>query len=141
MRYTLRMPRTPISIDESLIDEQFVRSPGPGGQNVNKVATAVQLRYALGKAELPEDMRHRLVRLAGSQLTRAGELIIQANRFRSQARNRADARSRLLSLLQKAAFRPRVRVATKPTRAAKERRLETKRQRSAIKQQRREDSY
>jgi ribosome-associated protein len=141
MRYTLRMPRIPISIDESLIDEQFVRSPGPGGQNVNKVATAVQLRYALRKAGFPEDMRRRLERFAGAQLTRDGELLIQASRFRSQARNRADARDRLLALLQKAAIRPRARVATKPTRAAKERRLETKRQRSTLKQQRRDDSY
>ena len=131
------MLRGPLAIDESLIDEQFVRSPGPGGQNVNKVATAVQLRYALSRAVLPEDTRRRLARLAGSHLTRDGDLVIEANRFRSQARNRVDARERLMALLRKAAVRPRVRIATAPSRAARERRLNEKRQRAELKRQRR----
>jgi ribosome-associated protein len=134
------MPRAPIAVDESLIEEQFVRSPGPGGQNVNKVATAVQLRYALNRAALPADVVSRLKRLAGSQLTREGELIIQASRFRSQARNRAEARERLAGLLRKAAIRPRARLATAPTRAARERRLQEKRQRSTLKRERRSSS-
>ena len=133
------MSLAPISIDESLIEEHFVRSPGPGGQNVNKVATAVQLRYALSRAKLPEDMRRRLVRLAGSHVTRDGELVIEANRFRSQAQNRIDARERLMVLLRKAAIRPRARIATTPSRAARERRLKEKRQRSDLKRQRRGD--
>jgi ribosome-associated protein len=133
------MSLAPISIDESLIEEHFVRSPGPGGQNVNKVATAVQLRYALSRAKLPEDMRRRLVRLAGSHVTRDGELVIEANRFRSQAQNRVDARERLMVLLRKAAIRPRARIATTPSRSVRERRLKEKRQRSDLKRQRRGD--
>jgi ribosome-associated protein len=134
------MLRGPLVIDETLIEEQFVRSPGPGGQNVNKVATAVQLRYALSRAVIPEDMLRRLRRLAGSRLTRDGDLLIEANRYRSQARNRADARERLLALLREAAVRPRKRIATAPTRAARERRLQGKRKRSELKRQRRGDA-
>ena len=137
--YTLLMLRRPgtIAIDESLIQEQFVRAPGPGGQNVNKVATAVQLRYDVARAALPDDVKRRLAALAGSTMTRDGELIIQANRYRSQARNREDARARLLELLQKASVRPRARIATKPTRAARERRLQAKQRRALLKRERR----
>jgi ribosome-associated protein len=127
-----------ITIDEALLQEQFVRSPGPGGQNVNKVATAVQLRYDIARANLPADMRRRLAGLAGSLLTRGGELVIQARRFRSQVQNRADARKRLLALLQRAATRPKKRIATKPTLAARERRLQDKRQRATLKRERHE---
>jgi ribosome-associated protein len=137
--YTRFMPRRPgaISIDESLIQEQFVRAPGPGGQNVNKVATAVQLRYDVARAALPEDVKRRLAALAGSTMTRTGELVIQANRFRSQARNREDARARLIELLRKASIRPRARIATAPTRAARERRLQAKQRRGLLKRERR----
>lgn len=127
-----------ITLDEALLQEQFVRSPGPGGQNVNKVATAVQLRYDVERALLPPEVRRRLAGLAGSLLTREGEIVIHANRYRSQAQNRADARKRLLSLLQRAAVRPKKRIATTPTRVARERRLQDKRRRSSLKRERRQ---
>src|SRR5690606_9093564 len=112
-------------------------APGPGGQNVNKVATAVQLRYDVARADLPADTKRRLAALAGSMMTRDGELVIQASRFRSQAKNREDARARLLQLLRKAAVRPRARIPTAPSAAARERRLEAKRRRGRVKRERR----
>jgi ribosome-associated protein len=128
----------PIAIDESLLQESFVRSPGPGGQNVNKVATAVLLRYDVARADLPADMKRRLAGLAGSMLTQDQVLVIQANRYRSQTQNRVDARARLLDLLRKAAVRPRTRIATRPTAGSRERRLENKRRRGSLKRARRE---
>lgn len=127
-----------IAIDESEILPDFVRASGPGGQNVDKVSTAVQIRFdAANSASLPEEVRARLVRLAGKRITKEGELIIQASRFRTQEQNRADAIERLVALIRKAAERPRVRKRTKPAAASRQRRLEAKRRRSELKKMRR----
>ncbi len=127
-----------ISLDEREIEESFVRASGPGGQNVNKLATAVQLRFDVrASPSLPGDVRARLERLAGSRLTRDGVLVITAQRHRTQARNRQDARERLLDLIRRAAVPPLKRRPTKPTRAARERRIEGKKRRAGIKRLRR----
>ena len=123
-----------ISIAERELEEHFIRAPGPGGQNVNKLASAVELRFDVRRSQsLPEDVRARLERLAGSRLTRDGVLVIDAHRHRTQARNRQDARARLIELIRRAAVAPRPRRATKPTAGARERRLESKKRRAAIK--------
>jgi ribosome-associated protein len=127
-----------ISIKENEIQEEFILASGPGGQNVNKVATAVKLRFdAAHSPSLPEDLRDRLMRLAGKRLTEEGVIVIHARRFRSQDRNRQDARERLAALIRKAAQRPKRRRKTRPTAASIERRLEDKRRRSQMKRVRR----
>ncbi|MCD6570150.1 MAG: aminoacyl-tRNA hydrolase [Deltaproteobacteria bacterium] len=133
----IRITRT-IAIHESEIQQEFIRSSGPGGQNVNKVATAVQLRFDVRKSpSLPDDVRERLIHLAGRRVTEDGVLIIHARRFRTQDRNRQDAIDRLIELIRKACERPKIRQKTRPTLASKRHRFETKRFRGKIKQMRR----
>jgi ribosome-associated protein len=129
------IPVTPhISIDERELEESFVRASGPGGQNVNKLSTAVQLRFDVRHSpSLPSDVRERLVRLAGSRLTNDGVLVIIAQRHRTQGRNREDALNRLIELIRQAAVRPVKRRPTKPTKASRERRIEGKKRRANIK--------
>lgn len=127
-----------ISISKDELHEDFVRAPGPGGQHVNKVATAVQLRFDVAHSpSLPPDVRRRLRLMAGKRLTEEGVLIISARRYRSRERNRQDALERLTDLIRRAAVRPAKRRRTKPSPAARERRLKDKRQRSMAKQTRR----
>jgi ribosome-associated protein len=129
-----------ISIDESEIHEEFIRSSGPGGQNVNKVATAVQLRFDIKNSpSLPEEVRERLAKLAGKRLTESGEVIITAKRFRTQGKNREDALNRLLELIRKATLMPKPRKKRKLSLISKQRRLDEKRKMSKKKQQRRFD--
>ena len=123
-----------IAIDESELDERFVRASGPGGQNVNKVATAVELRFdAAASPALDEEMRARLRVIAGSRMTADGVVVIDARRFRTQAGNREDARERLAELLRRAAVRPKRRRKTRPTAASKARRVESKQRRAETK--------
>ena len=128
------LPITPtLSIPEHELDERFVRASGPGGQNVNKVSTAVELRFDVAASGLAEDVKARLLALAGKRVSREGVLMIDSREHRTQAQNRAAARARLVELLQQALHRPRSRRKTRPTRAARERRLESKIQRARVK--------
>jgi ribosome-associated protein len=127
-----------ISIDEREIEESFVRASGPGGQNVNKLSTAVQLRFDVrGSPSLPAAVRDRLERLAGSRLTRDGVLVIIAQRHRTQGRNRRDALDRLVELIRSAAIAPRPRRPTRPSKASRERRVDSKKRRASVKRLRR----
>jgi ribosome-associated protein len=128
----LRISRD-LAIDENAIDITFVRASGPGGQNVNKLSTSAQLRFDASRLALPVDAAERLARLAGQRMTKNGVIVIQAERFRTQERNKADAIERLVTLLREAMVRPKPRRPTKPTFGSKQRRLQGKKHRGDIK--------
>lgn len=129
--------RPPLLIPDSELEERFVRSSGPGGQNVNKVATAVELRFDVrASTALPEEVRERVLARRDRRMTAEGVLVIQAQRFRTQERNREDARQRLQALIEACRDAPKKRVATRPTRGSVERRLGSKRERAQIKRER-----
>lgn len=129
-----------IAIDEREIEERFVRASGPGGQHVNKVATAVELRFDVRASSLPAEVQTRLVALAGTRMTAGGVLLIDSRAHRTQTRNRAAARERLIDLVTKASERPKRRTATRPRRAAREKRLESKKLRGRLKATRRQQT-
>jgi ribosome-associated protein len=127
----------PSLLDRLVIDERFVRGSGPGGQNVNKVATAVELRVDVTASALPEDVKARLIAMAGRRVTGDGILLVDAREHRTQAQNRDAARARLVALVEQAFRQPKKRTKTRPTKAAKERRLESKKKRAMAKDRRR----
>lgn len=126
-----------ISIPDDELTENFIRASGPGGQNVKKVSSAVELRFdAVRSPSIEEDVKQRLIRLAGQRATKEGIIVIRAERFRTQERNRADARDRLARLIARAVQVPKKRIKTKPTRASKERRLQSKAHKATVKRMR-----
>jgi ribosome-associated protein len=129
------------AIDDNELQFSFVRASGPGGQNVNKVATAVQLRFDVIRSSLPPDVRERLRHLAGKRLTDDGVLLIEAKKHRTQEQNRDDALQRLVTLLRRAFEKPKVRTKTRPTKASREKRLKEKKQRGEIKRMRQNGTY
>jgi ribosome-associated protein len=123
-------------VDERELQFEYIRASGPGGQNVNKVATAVQLRFQIHKSSLPEDVKFRLIRVAGKRVTNEGVLVIEAKRFRTQEKNREDAVQRFIELAKKSFEKPKVRTKTKPTKTSKEKRLKEKKKKGEIKKNR-----
>ena len=132
------IPVTPaLALDERDLEERFIRSAGPGGQNVNKVSTAVELRFRMhGHSQLPDDVRQRLATLAGRRLTLEGEIVIRADAHRTQERNRAEALERLVEMVERASHRPKPRHKTRVPRAEKQRRIDHKVRRGQVKAQR-----
>jgi ribosome-associated protein len=128
-------------IDERDLQFDFIRAAGPGGQNVNKVATAVQLRFSIHASTLPEDAKNRLILLAGQRITSEGVLLIEAKRFRTQEQNREDAVQRLVELVRKALVKPKPRRKTKPSKASREKRLKAKKVKGEIKRNRQSKSF
>ena len=130
-----------LHIDERELTFEYIRASGPGGQNVNKVATAVQARFDMRASSLPEDVRTRLAHLAGRRVTTEGILVIEAKQFRTQEKNREEAILRLVELIRKASVKPKKRTKTKPTAASKEKRLQSKKVRSRVKRSRSEKNF
>jgi len=134
----MRIDITPaIGIEEREFDERFIRASGPGGQNVNKVSSAVELRFNVGRSSLPAEVKERLINIAGARITSDGDLLIDSREYRTQAQNREAARARLVALIRLATIRPKKRRPSKPTKSSKEQRLKSKKQRGQIKKARR----